>query len=503
MKVGYFNIAILNVFLLVTLSVSVYGNVYNAFYGQAVPIRAETPKVILQQGTAGTSTIYTNNTSAKVTVNATAWLSGWGYRKSHVINYAAGAGTNYQMKVVAHYGSGIDSGSDVYLNSHSRTDFGDVRFTDDDGTTLLDYWRVSKVDNDNAVFWIEIADDLSTVNQMIYIYYGRTDGVYPYLASARAHGDATFLFFDDFTVDLSRWSIEKTSGVYPEIPGGTDYVRCGGGSTSGYPYGHTSLGSSPTFNNFLNGAIEFRWRETTNGLGEIAFRGNYSANTGYKGRYDSRSGAEPCFMKPPYNGWGAFGPSVTRFGDGTEVWHGGTITVFGSTFKIYKDGILKNTATDTQYTAAGEIALQNHYGSWTDYDWVAVRKFVDPEPSDGAWGSEESGQTFDYVLKVANQASDNWNIRLRAYNQTNIGRLFNCTIFFHNGGGVSRQIYILNGGYNQQFGNWYALVGSGVTYIAVTDSAISAGTSYVYAYLEVLVPNTSVYNLLIITFEIS
>jgi len=27
------------------------------------------------------------------------WLSGWGYRKSRLINYAAGAGTNYQMKI--------------------------------------------------------------------------------------------------------------------------------------------------------------------------------------------------------------------------------------------------------------------------------------------------------------------------------------------------------------------------------------------------------------------
>jgi len=502
MKVRYFNIALLNVFLLVTLSVSVYGSVYNTFYGQAAPISAEIPKVILQQGTAGTSTIYTNNTSAKVIVNATSWLSGWSYRKSHVINCASGAGTNYQVKVIAHYGSGTDSGSNVYLNGHGRTDFGDVRFTKSDGVTLLDCWMESKVDSDNAVFWVEVADDLSTDNATIYIYYGKADAVYPYLSSARAHGDATFLFFDDFAVDLSRWSLEKTSGVYPEIPSGATYVRCGGGSTSS-PYGHTSLGSSPTYSGFLNGAIEVSLRQTTNALGEIAFRGNYSANTGYKGRYDCRTGTEPPFMKPPYSGWSAFGPSVTRFGDGTGVWYRGTITVFGSTFKIYKDGVLKVTATDTTYTSPGEIALQNHYGSWTDYDWVAVRKFVDPEPSHGAWGNEESGQAFDYVLKTVNYVVDAWKIRLRAYDQTNIGRLSNCTIYFHNGGGVSRQIYILNGEYNQQFGNWYDLLGSGVTYIAVTNSATSTGTSYVYAYLEILVPNTSVYNLLIITFEIS
>ena len=77
-----------------------------------------------------------------------AFLTGWTYRKSHVIEYAAGAGTLYQKRIKVHYGAGTDSGEDVYLNSHSRTDFGDVRFTDDDGTTLLDYWIEKKVDSD-------------------------------------------------------------------------------------------------------------------------------------------------------------------------------------------------------------------------------------------------------------------------------------------------------------------------------------------------------------------
>ena len=42
----------------------------------------------------------------------------------------------------------------VNLNGHCRTDFGDVRFTDDEGT-LLDYWIESKVDGEYAIFWVE------------------------------------------------------------------------------------------------------------------------------------------------------------------------------------------------------------------------------------------------------------------------------------------------------------------------------------------------------------
>ena len=43
----------------------------------------------------------------------------WAYRKQHTINPAIGAGTGYQVKIVVHYGSGIDSGGDTYLYATS------------------------------------------------------------------------------------------------------------------------------------------------------------------------------------------------------------------------------------------------------------------------------------------------------------------------------------------------------------------------------------------------
>jgi len=59
------------------------------------------------------------------------WLVGYNYRKSHVIENATGAGTNYQIKIVTYLGSGTDSGENVYLGGKARSDFADVRFTDD------------------------------------------------------------------------------------------------------------------------------------------------------------------------------------------------------------------------------------------------------------------------------------------------------------------------------------------------------------------------------------
>ena len=61
------------------------------------------------------------------------------YSKSLLIEGTPGAGTNYAVRIHAHYGEGNDSGEDVYLGGNAREDFGDVRFTSD-GTTELDYW---------------------------------------------------------------------------------------------------------------------------------------------------------------------------------------------------------------------------------------------------------------------------------------------------------------------------------------------------------------------------
>ena len=327
-----------------------------------------------------------------------AFPDGWQFRKSHVINSAAGAGTDYQVRITVHYGSdggGInDSGENVYLNGNCQTDFDDIRFVSSDGTTELDYWLEtgSLTPSGSAVFWVEVADDLGVSNQTIYIYYGNTDGT----VETTSKGDDTFIFFDDFDDDLAKWTVEKelSPGVIT-LNAASSYVRCGGGQTSG-TYGHTSLGSAPVYNNFTDGAIEVRMKQSVNALGEIAYRGNYvlNAGTGYKGRYDCRTGNETPHMRPPYFGWAGFGAAVPRFGIGTDTWFRGSVTVtsFGGSYthRMFRNDVLMSSTTDTTYAGPGEIALQNHYGSYSDYDWVAVRKFVYPEPVDDVWGEEET-----------------------------------------------------------------------------------------------------------------
>jgi hypothetical protein len=107
------------------------------------------------------------------------------------------------------------------------------------------------------------------------------------------------------------------------------------------------------------------------------------------------------------------------------------------------------------------------------------------------------------VLGVLNQTSDTWQLQLLRYDDSNIDRLANCTIWFNNGSTPSKQIEISDGQFIQPSGDYYNLVGGGVDNITITASTNTAGTSYVYTYLKILKPNTSTYALYVITFEIT
>jgi hypothetical protein len=303
------------------------------------------------------------------------WLSGWSYRKSHVINSASGAGSNYQIRIKAHYGSGTDSGEDVYLNSHCRTDFGDVRFTDDDGTTLLDYWMEEKVDSDYAVFWVEVADDLSTNPATIYIYYGKSD------ATTTSDGAATFPFFDDFpgsSIDTTKWNTAGTvtvsnsictlgpSSVFNRIYSKTAFGYGGFRAkvrTTAVSYGTLmDIDDTPTYNNFI--------------LCDVY---PYTDNFGVRTR---RDGGTVYTLKTTT-------PEDTNFHKQDTLW------ASSSEVKVVLDG---NVNTQTQGVPGDspnlvirfEVNGASEPTKITEIDWVFRRKYVSPEPSHGTWGNEET-----------------------------------------------------------------------------------------------------------------
>jgi len=183
------------------------------------------------------------------------WLRGWSYRKQSNVKGQSGAGTGYQVQIIAHYGSGTDSGKDVYLDSRCRTDFGDIRFTDDDGETLLNYWMERKTDGDYAILWVKVVDNLDS-NQSIYIYYGKSD------ATTTSNGPNTFIFFDDFSGDLSKWTAGNSGLATPSIVSGElKLTGTGSGGNYWWSWGWARTGTVAT------GADSFKVHAKLKGTG--------------------------------------------------------------------------------------------------------------------------------------------------------------------------------------------------------------------------------------------
>ncbi len=109
---------------------------------------------------------------------------------------------------------------------------------------------------------------------------------------------------------------------------------------------------------------------------------------------------------------------------------------------------------------------------------------------------------FNYVLNMTEKDSSDWEVRLKAYADSNKDRLENCSIYIYNGSN-STQIIILNGVYDQQTGPWIDLNASDTEYIWIHVETSGVETSRVYAYLEIRVPNTTTYAQYILTFKIT
>jgi len=332
-----------------------------------------------------------------------AWLIGWTYRKSHVINYAAGAGTLYQKQITVHYGSGTDGDDDVYLNSHSRTDFSDVRFTDDDGTTLLDYWMEEKVDSDHAVFWVEVADDLSSSNATIYVYYGKSD------ATTTSNFDNTFIFgdpFDNTTLNTVRWTSVDGNPTY-SIDAINHYLEVTNMDTGGYANGKGFHSKTLTFpsqyiveNAYSSAGQEIRlksdaiaelfgailcihhgtWSSSDFGIafGLIhdwwAASANYGKSAGVGGNEDYYSGA-------------LTGSTGIWYSMKTRIWK------LSTNIKVELDGTERVNEANSETSTLVHMGISRSdsyaFGNIRVYAFK-IRKFASPEPTHGAWGSEET-----------------------------------------------------------------------------------------------------------------
>jgi len=126
------------------------------------------------------------------------WDYDWTYKKPINI-YLTGnpTPTDYQVKL------------NVTYDSDMNNDFSDLRFTDENDTNEIPYWKENVSDGEWAIVWIKVPNSINTTNRILaYMYYGNSE------ATDTSNGENTFEFFDDFDdedINTTKWNVNQDS----------------------------------------------------------------------------------------------------------------------------------------------------------------------------------------------------------------------------------------------------------------------------------------------------
>ena len=132
------------------------------------------------------------------------WLTGWSYRRAVTItNNTSTELTDFQVR--------IELNSSNFDFSKANADGSDIRFTEDDGETLIPHW-IEKWDGSNqvAVVWVKVPYVPANGTATIYLYYSNSS------AADASDPEAVFEFFDDFegsSLDTSKWDVYNNPQV--------------------------------------------------------------------------------------------------------------------------------------------------------------------------------------------------------------------------------------------------------------------------------------------------
>jgi len=301
---------------------------------------------------------------------ASAWLPNSQYRKSNdIAGSPTGAQTNYQMMFIVHRTTGTDAGAHVYVGNKCNADYSDIRFTTAAADNVpLDYW-IQVSNSSIAQIWVEVPS-IPTTGTTIYMYYGNVT------ANSKSNGDATFRLFDHFdgtALNTTKWS--ATSGVSV----GNSLVTVTGANA---------------YRNAISTAI---FEPNT----RVLIRGTMAQSDSTALGFFSSDGLGAYFryLWPASNAYNTLSikSSTLLISDnlgngytGSHTWQ--VARVSGTEDRFAVDGITVGTTHTTNiYTGNRPVGLQAWTsGSSTTADWVALTKYVSPEPTSNTWGPEVS-----------------------------------------------------------------------------------------------------------------
>ena len=285
-----------------------------------------------------------------------------------------------------------------------------MRFTGSDGTTLLNYWMESYTASDNAVFWVKIADDLSTNSVTIYLYYGNPT------ATTTSNGDSTFELFDHFngtSLDTSKWTWETTNSNITYSFSNSYLVI--GTSSSFSTYQWAWVRANSTVSRTKSCITRFYSTQTPN-----PYTANYQIQMGFSAsnNMDTTANAVVDYESQYYGGTlskfrikvssttyetdvpSSFGSSNIK--TRTINWGASSCSLkVDTSTTIYS---VNQSPSASLYPCIGFGRGANSGSAYLYVDFYALRKFVDPEPSHGSWGSQEVAVFLTESLGLADSA---------------------------------------------------------------------------------------------------
>jgi len=343
------------------------------------------------------STISINTTYAD-----TSWLDDWNYRKSKTINGSIiGEQTDYQMLTIrVHKTTGTDTSSGnndeiqhIYVGTNVRDDFGDIRFTKADGTTLLDYYMLTYISENYADFIVKVNSIPINPNTVdIYIYYDKSDET---TTSSLVN---TFIDKDNFEDGIVGenpigWIENPQTPI--EVTDTAAYVKHDSKALKGDPtttdveYSYRSL-TAITDNN--DRAIYFWFKQVDNPYTKRAILSIKDA-----GLRIFLSPYKSGYIVYYSNGWNNI-KAVSY-----DTWYKFkifNIDLTNSQWDIAIDGIVEgiNLGFFTDGASQLDIFSISGDGGSIGIDTLFVTKFCDPEPSWGAFGIEEEKPLIECYL---------------------------------------------------------------------------------------------------------
>lgn len=246
----------------------------------------------------------------------------------------------------------------------------DLRFTDSDGSTLLNYWVESGCGTASTKVWVKVPT-LPAGARSLYLYWANP------IASAMSSATSTFDFYDDFTgttIDTGKW-VKDDNGAF--LSQNDELISTGGTNA----WGSNSMYSVANFARPF--VLELKHKQTA---------GNYLMF----GAKDTSANATYSYYRhaafPVYDGGGnrlavyedgaSRGDSLKAISSG--VWQYYKLEVLGTGAKYYM-GTTPATYTlyyDSVYSSASplKIGFDNHSQAFR-IDDVRVRKYAATIPT--------------------------------------------------------------------------------------------------------------------------